>query len=144
MSITVHCDTSYSNGLCCTGYIVDIDGEVIKGYSDVFYCPNNNEAEIQGIILSCAIALDNIPVAYFRSNVDVHVFNDSIVATTVTDHRYKPTNKAKKKFDIHDDIVAWAVINKVTLHCNRKKRNSPLIKECDKLSKLYRKGGKKC
>lgn len=135
MNVVIHCDTSFNNGISCTGYIININNEIIKGSSSVFNANNNNEAEIMGILISCKIAIKKIKKGTPSKFI---IFNDNIVAVTVTDSRYKPSAKAKKKFKAPNLVKEWCELNDIQLTCIRKKRSSPLIKECDKLSKVYR------
>lgn len=136
MNITIHCDTSFNKGKCCTGYILNIDEKIIKDRSSVFHATNNNEAEITGILIACKRVLTEINI---EDAVKMNVYNDNIVAVTVSDSNYTPSNKAKKKFTTSYLIKDWCKENKVHLHCMRKRRNAPIMKECDKLSKVYRK-----
>lgn len=140
MNVTVYCDTSFNNGVCCTGYIINLPNLVIKSKSSTFYAHNNNEAEITGILIACKAVRS---VLELDLHTRITVYNDNIVAVTVADNNYTPSTRAKKKFNVSSVIKDWCRDNNVHLTCRQQKRNTPLMKECDKLSKEYRKKGRR-
>lgn len=140
---TIHVDTSYNNGICQTGYIINIGNNILKEYSTIFSAVDNNVAEIKGI----QIAVQRAVEYYLNNHSPIHykffftVYNDNIIAITVTDHSYVPSKKIKdsSKYKETKLLKEWCIEKNVILNCNRKKRSRPIMKECDKLSKIYRK-----
>ena len=143
ITATIYVDTSFSSGVCQTGYYIYFQACPIIGHTEVFEASDNNSAELKGIEKACAEAINCITgEVNNKENLDQFnftVYNDNITAVTVADSNYKPSKKANGRFQSTKDIKAWCDENNVKLKCIRMRRGDPIMKKCDKLSKTYRK-----
>ncbi len=140
---TIHVDTSYDNGTCCSGYVINIGRIVVKERSYIFEAVDNNEAEIHGIYIAVKVAMNVIKKQY-GSEIDkkffvFKVYNDNVTATAVCSTGYVASKKSLKRMDVLYDLKEYCGNNRITLNCIHKKRTDPTLKKCDRLSKEYRK-----
>jgi ribonuclease HI len=141
----IYVDTSFCNGTCQSGFVIKHKSIEYAGSSSIFHAPDNNTAEMIGMQLASeeALILLNNEYVLVQPSYYFDIYNDNISATTFIDVNYKLRIEETEIYKTTHYIKEWFQNQNIYVKCHRMKRNRPQIKKCDKLSKVYRKKGKR-
>lgn len=139
MKLTIYVDTSFQSrtGIAQTGAVWFKRKKKYTFSSPICEEFNNNEAELNGV---CA-SIFNLCHESLEGVTNIHVVNDNMIAISLLNSYKEMSKETAKRNPMLHLLKVYLDDMGISMKATYDSRQNKLLKEADKLSKLWRKRG---